>query len=184
MVKTHYEFYPKIFAPAAFGYIIQAVVKNEIIKSFNLIIAKMDENSKSPNNPNGRKLLIVDDDSFLLNMYLLKFEKEGFRVEIAKSGQEALSKIRNGYDPDVMLVDIAMPSMSGMDMLEEAAKNGLAKSAIKIVLTNQGKPEDVERAKGLSVSGYLVKANTIPSEVLREVMKFIDPTKQTPAKKE
>jgi len=160
------------------------VVKNEIIKSFNLIIAKMDENSKSPNNPNGRKLLIVDDDSFLLNMYLLKFEKEGFRVEIAKSGQEALSKIRNGYDPDVMLVDIAMPSMSGMDMLEEAAKNGLAKSAIKIVLTNQGKPEDVERAKGLSVSGYLVKANTIPSEVLREVMKFIDPTKQTPAKKE
>ena len=117
-------------------------------------------------------IFIVDDDKFLLGMYSTKFKKGGFTVESALSPEEALQKLRGGLRPDVFLMDIIMPGMSGLEMLETAQKEKLLEGATVIVLTNQGDQNDIDKAKSLNVQGYIVKATTIPSEVVDEVTKI------------
>ena len=115
------------------------------------------------------KVLIVDDDKFLLNMYSIKFAKSNFEVNSAVSGDEALSKIKEGYNPDIILLDIVMPGMDGFQILDKLRKNNIASNAIIIMLTNQGQLSDIEKAKSFGINGYIIKATTIPSEVVEEV---------------
>ncbi|MDP3996829.1 MAG: response regulator [bacterium] len=121
----------------------------------------------------GKKLLIVDDDKFLVNMYSAKFKSEGFEVETANNGQEALGKIRNGLQADGVVFDIVMPSMDGLEFLRVMKKENLLPNAASIALTNQSQPTDMEEAEKLGVKGYIVKASTIPSEVVEEVRKIL-----------
>ena len=118
------------------------------------------------------KVLIIDDDKFLLNMYSIKFSKNGYEVTAASSGDEALSKIKNGYTPDIILLDIVMPGMDGFEILSAIRKGNLASGASVIMLTNQGQLSDIEKAKSFSVNGHIIKATTIPSEVVGEVTRI------------
>lgn len=115
------------------------------------------------------KVLIVDDDKFLLNMYALKFDKKSFEVNLATLGEEAIKKIQGGYLPDIILLDIVMPGMDGFQFLDNLRNNNLAPKALIIMLTNQGQLADLEKAKSFGVNGYIIKATTIPSEVVEEV---------------
>ena len=115
------------------------------------------------------KIMFVDDDKFLLDMYALKFSKNGYEVQTALGPEDALKKLRDGYSPAVLLLDVVMPGMDGIQVLEVIRKEKLAPDAVVIMLTNQGLPEDIERAKKLNVNGYIIKAMSIPSEVLDEV---------------
>ena len=119
------------------------------------------------------KILIVDDDNFLLNMYSLKFQKEGFEVMTANDGDSALAKVQDGLVPDVVLLDIIMPSMDGLKFLETIREKKMISSSIVVILTNQSDSADIEKAKKLGIDGYIVKATTIPSEVLAEVTKIL-----------
>lgn len=125
------------------------------------------------------KVLIVDDDKFLLNMYSLKFNKNNFEVDSAVSGEEALSKIKDGCNPDIILLDIVMPGMDGFELLDNLKKNKLASNAMIIMLTNQGQLADIEKAKNFGINGYIVKATTIPSEVVEEVARIYNLQKKT-----
>ena len=116
------------------------------------------------------KIFLIDDDSFLLNMYSLKFGKSNFEVNSSQSGAEAITKLKGGYVPDIMLLDIIMPSMDGLELLAEIRNQKLAPNATIIMLTNQSDARDIERAKELGVAGYIVKATTIPSEVISQVL--------------
>ncbi|MES2436577.1 MAG: response regulator [Patescibacteria group bacterium] len=118
------------------------------------------------------KILLIDDDSYLINMYALKFGKSGFDVSSALSSQEALKKLQDGYHPDIILLDIIMPAMDGLELLSEIRKQKLAESTTIIMLTNQSDTSDIEKAKSLGVSGYIVKATTIPSEVISNVQEI------------
>lgn len=119
-----------------------------------------------------RKILFVDDDKFLLDMYALKFSKAGYDVKTADSTDNALKMLRDGYTPDVMLVDIVMPGMDGLEYVTTVRGEKLAQGTVIIMLTNQGASDDISRAKKLGVDGYIVKATTIPSEVLSTVEKI------------
>ena len=119
-----------------------------------------------------KKIFLIDDDKFLLDMYALKFSKAGYEVKTADSTDMALKMLREGYIPDVMLSDIVMPGMDGLDLVANIRKEHLLIGAIIIMLTNQGSSDDISRAQKLSVDGYIVKATTIPSEVLAEVEKI------------
>jgi len=119
-----------------------------------------------------KKILLVDDDSFLLDMYAMKFSKSGYEVQTADSTESGLKIIRDGYIPDIMLVDIVMPGDDGLEMVSIVKKEKLAPAAVIIMLTNQGSSDDVARSRKLNVDGYIVKATTIPSEVLSEVEKI------------
>ena len=124
------------------------------------------------------KVLIVDDDEFLLNVYSVKFAKTGLEVATSAGAEEALRKLHEGFVPDAIVLDIVMPDMDGFELLEKFRAEGLAKGAVVIFLTNQGQSSDIERAKKLGAQGYIVKASTIPSEVLTEVMKHLEGTKK------
>ncbi|MDE2037747.1 MAG: response regulator [Patescibacteria group bacterium] len=119
-----------------------------------------------------KKILIVDDDKFLLDMYTLKFSKAGYDVKTSDSTEGGLALLRGGYVPDIMLSDIVMPGLDGLELVAAIRKESLIPGAVIIMLTNQGGSDDVARAKKLSVDGYIVKATTIPSEVLTEVEKI------------
>ncbi|OGF87209.1 hypothetical protein A3B19_03160 [Candidatus Giovannonibacteria bacterium RIFCSPLOWO2_01_FULL_46_32] len=119
-----------------------------------------------PMNPT--KVLIVDDDAFLLDMYAIKFRESGFAVDIAKNGEEALAKSKSA-NPDVILLDIVMPKMDGFDVLRALKKDNLAPNAVIVILTNLGQKEDVERGLKLGASDYVVKAHFTPSEVVAKV---------------
>jgi CheY-like chemotaxis protein len=115
------------------------------------------------------KILIVDDDTFLLNMYSMKFTNSGYEVTTIQSGKEALNKLKDNYTPDIILLDVIMPVLDGLDLLSEIRKQNLAPQATIIMLTNQSDAVDVEKAKSFNVNGYIVKATTIPSDVITQV---------------
>ncbi|MDP1624889.1 MAG: response regulator [bacterium] len=121
---------------------------------------------------NKGKVLIVDDDKFLLGMYSLKFSNNGYDVDTSVGSVPALEKLRDGAKPDIVLLDIIMPHMTGLELLKTMRDENLAPGAIIVMLTNQSASSDIETAKELKVDGYIVKAATIPSEVLREVEKI------------
>ncbi|MDE2399603.1 MAG: response regulator [Patescibacteria group bacterium] len=116
-----------------------------------------------------KKILIVDDDNFLLDMYALKFSQSNFEVYTAPGGKEAIDKLTGGLAPDVILMDIIMPEMDGFEMLEKINKDNLSKNSIKIILSNKSEQKDVDRGNELGVSGYIVKANSTPREVIEQV---------------
>lgn len=118
------------------------------------------------------KVFIVDDDKFLLGMYSLKFANNGYDVETTVGSVAALEKLRAGAKPDIMLFDIIMPFMDGLELLKTVRDEKLAPDSVIVMLTNQSQSSDIERAKELHVDGYIVKAATIPSEVLHEVEKI------------
>src|SRR6185369_13122030 len=93
------------------------------------------------------KILLVDDDRFLLDMYSLKFKKNGLDVNTASSSVAALDKLRNGEEFDIVLMDIIMPTMDGIELLKAVREEKLVPNATILMLTNQ--PDDSERAKNL-----------------------------------
>lgn len=125
-----------------------------------------------------KKIFIVDDDSFLLDMYALKFSQGGFEVTTALGALPALEKLRAGYVPEVMLLDIVMPVMDGFEFLEKMKEEKLAQDAIHIVLSNRGQESDIKRGQELGVVGYIVKASTTPSEVITQVSDIIEKNKK------
>ena len=125
-----------------------------------------------------KKILIIDDDSFLLDMYALKFSKSNFEVSTALGSQPALEKFRSGFVPDVVLLDIMMPIMDGFELLEKIREESLAEKSIFIFLSNRGQASDVSRSEELGASGYIVKASSTPSEVIDKVIEIINKVKQ------
>jgi CheY-like chemotaxis protein len=119
-----------------------------------------------------KKVMFVDDDKFLLDMYALKFSKTGYEFRSSDSTAGALREIRDGYIPDILLVDIVMPGMDGHELVAAIRKEKLIPNAAIIMLTNQSSSDDIARSKKLGVDGYIVKATSIPSEVLAEVEKI------------
>ena len=89
-----------------------------------------------------KKVLIVDDDPFILDMYVLKFKESGFQVETAQDGKSGLKKVKD-TQPDVVLLDVVMPAMDGFDVLQELKKIMPAPLPKIILLTNLGQKEDV-----------------------------------------
>ena len=124
-----------------------------------------------------QKILIVDDDKFLLDMYTLKFKEKGFEVTSAFGSTNALAILKERSDEDgfgVILTDVVMPSMDGFELVEEIKKNKLAEGAKVIILSNLGQPTDIEKGKRVGADGYIVKADSTPSEVVKKVVDILN----------
>jgi CheY-like chemotaxis protein len=125
-----------------------------------------------------KKILIVDDDTFLLDMYALKFSQNGFEVYTAPGGDQALEKLKGGLVPDILLMDIIMPGMDGFEMLRKINEAGLIKDTVKVVLSNKGQKSDIDEGTSLGASGYIVKANSTPAEVITKVVSIFESKKK------
>ncbi len=120
-----------------------------------------------------KTILIVDDDSFLLDMYALKFSKYNYNVATALGSEFALEKLQSGFVPDIMLLDIIMPVMDGFEFLEKVKEENLAQDTTIIFLSNRGQPSDIARGEALGAAGYIIKASSTPLEVIEKVSSII-----------
>ena len=108
---------------------------------------------------NKKVVLLVDDDPLIIRMYQNKLSNDGYKVNIATNGEEALIEIRK-EKPDLILLDVMMPKMNGVETLKELKKDPGTQTIPVIILTNLGdKQEDVEGAKKLGALDYLVKSD-------------------------
>src|SRR3989338_4942041 len=121
-------------------------------------------------NQQPKKIFIVDDDKFLLDMYTFKFKEKGFDVVQAFGSVDVLNKLKGGIVPDIMLLDVVMPTMDGFELLSIIKNEKLAPNAKVIVLSNLGQPTDVEKGRSLGANGYVIKASATPSEVVEKVI--------------
>lgn len=117
-----------------------------------------------------KKILIIDDDKFLLDMYSMKFDEKGFDVVSCSGAEEALEKLEGGLQRDIILVDVVMQKMDGFTFVDTIVKNNLRGNSTVIILSNLGQKEDVERGVALGANGYIVKASATPSEVVSDVI--------------
>jgi len=120
-----------------------------------------------------KKIIIIDDDKFLLDMYAMKFVDQGFAVTPCPSAEEALSKLEGGETPDIIVCDIVMQKMDGFTFLQTVKEKKLASSAAFVLLSNLGQKEDIEKGMGLGADGYIIKASATPSEVVAKVLDIV-----------
>lgn len=120
-------------------------------------------------------ILIVEDDNILQEMYCEKFEMEDFNVEKASTGREGLEKLEKN-SPDIILLDILMPDMNGLEMLKEMKKNREYRDIPVILLTNLGESKidmDQELSFALGIKDYLIKTKHTPDDVLKRVKQVL-----------
>lgn len=116
--------------------------------------------------PQKKKVLLVDDDQFLLDAYSLKLTHSGFEAYAYLSVDEALQALRGGLQPDAILFDILMPGKDGFALLQALKDEHLAQNAAWIALTNQSEGSERKTCESLGVCRYVIKASVVPSEVV------------------
>jgi two-component system phosphate regulon response regulator PhoB len=123
---------------------------------------------------NGQKrILLVEDDDALANVYLIRLQAEGFDVHRVSNGEDALATALK-YNPDLVLLDIMMPKVSGFDVLD-ILRNTPGTSYVKIImLTALGQESDIARAKALGVNDYLVKSQVVIADVVGRIRKQLE----------
>ena len=120
-----------------------------------------------------KKVLIVEDDEFLLQMYSTKLELEGFQVLEAINGLQGL-KVAQKEKPDLILLDLNLPEMSGFEVLSQLKRDDDTKGIRILILTNYSQKEDIDRCLGLGADDYLIKAHFVPSEVINKIKVILE----------
>lgn len=118
------------------------------------------------------KVLVVDDDITLRDMYAERLRAEGFEVEIAQDGEQGVDRA-NKFKPDVILLDIMMPKINGFTVLDILKTTPELKDVPVVLLT--ALIQEDNRAKGLKAGAadYIVKSETMPKEVVEKIQKLI-----------
>jgi DNA-binding response OmpR family regulator len=113
---------------------------------------------------------MADDDSLLIHIYEKKFKANGFEMEFAMDGEQAISKLKNmEIKPDLILLDWEMPRKTGFEVMEEIQKDSELKNIPVVFLTNMYEEEDEKKSLNLGAVLYLVKSQYIPSEIVNKV---------------
>ena len=119
--------------------------------------------------PEGKKLLLVDDNEDVRHIYAAAFSGEGFDVKHAADGQEAWDTIAGGYIPDVVVTGILMPRMTGFDLVRKMQADPKLAAIPVAILSHRGRQEDRDTAKGLKVDDFIFQGITPLVEIVRRV---------------
>lgn len=117
-------------------------------------------------------VLLVEDNDFIRKMYQFKLAKSGIDVVETSDGESALKAIKD-HTPDVVLLDIMMPGISGIDVLKKLKEDGLVPKLPVIVLTNVMNQSSIKQAKELGAKDYIVKTDLTPSQVLDKIQTYL-----------
>ncbi len=119
-----------------------------------------------------KKILIVEDDTFLVKMYLERLQDDGYQVAVASNGEEGLQKAE--FDkPDLILLDMILPKMNGFDFLKEIKSKSELKDIPVVILSNLGQDQDVKLGKELGAVDYLVKTQYPLTGVITKIEKYL-----------
>ena len=118
------------------------------------------------------KILLVEDDPFLVDIYSQKLRKAGFDVSVETDGSKVLNAIKT-QKPELLMLDIVLPEMDGWEILGEIGKDAQFSALKVMVFSNLGQKAEVEKGIKLGAVKYLIKADYTPSEVVEEVKKLL-----------
>jgi len=119
-----------------------------------------------------KKILVAEDDKFLLAAYKVKLSKLGWEVRVAMDGEEALAILRD-FVPDVILLDVVMPKMDGFATLAAVKKNPSLADIPVLLASNLGQKEDMDKGKALGAAGYVVKSDLSIEELVGRIEEAI-----------
>lgn len=119
------------------------------------------------------KILLVEDDLFLLGMYATKFEMENFKVVMAEDGEKAV-RLALKEAPDIILLDIILPKVNGFEVLRQLKADRLTAEIPVILLTNLSQKDEIEQGLRMGAKDYLIKAHFMPSEVVDKIKKVLN----------
>ncbi|XOU94413.1 MAG: response regulator [Candidatus Kerfeldbacteria bacterium] len=123
------------------------------------------------------KIVIIEDEVILIDVLSKKLENEGYEVQSAEDGLQGLEVIES-FNPDLVLLDIAMPKMNGYEVLASLnEKFGLNNMPPVIIISNSGQPVEIDKARDLGAKDFIIKAQFTPAEVLEKVNKVLGMTK-------
>ena len=114
------------------------------------------------------RVLFVEDDPTVAQMYRLKLELDGYQVIMAKDGEEGL-RLANEIEPDIVFLDIRLPKVDGFAVLEGLRSREETRNVPVVILSNYGEQELVERGLKLGALEYLIKSQTTPANLSRGV---------------
>lgn len=114
------------------------------------------------------KIAIIEDDPVISQMYRMKFEADGFDVQLANNGKKGVALVEH-FAPDIILLDLQMPEMGGDEALAEIRKTSWGKDMPVIILTNLGEEEAPKSIRSLGIHSYIVKAELTPRQVVQRV---------------
>ena len=119
-----------------------------------------------------KKILLVEDDIFMADLLGREIAGVGFDLSTAKTGKEAVDKFPT-IKPDLILLDILLPDLNGLEVLRQIRRLEGGPETKVVVLSNLSAERDVEDAKRLGITGYLVKANTSLPEIIEKIKAFL-----------
>jgi len=120
-----------------------------------------------------KKILLVEDDPFLIDIYTTKLKDSGFSVQTVADGEEAINKIKE-EKPDLVVLDIVLPHVDGWEILNQIKADKELKKIKVILLSNLGQKEEVEKGLKLGATKYLIKAHYTPGQVVEEIKKVFN----------
>lgn len=116
-------------------------------------------------------VLIVEDDPFIADIYLMELENKGYSAEIAGDGMEAMKRIKD-HSFDLILLDIMLPKKDGFSVLSELRSNPSIKTPV-VILSNLGQQADIKKAMSLGADDYIIKTHFTPREVLEKIEQLL-----------
>ncbi len=120
----------------------------------------------------GKRIVVVEDDKLLTNLITKKLKAEGYEVIHAENGEVALSLMKQGSPPEVILLDILLPGIDGFEVLKNFKQHETWKATPVIILSNLGQESDIEQGKKLGAAAFLVKALLSLDEIMREIKRI------------
>lgn len=123
------------------------------------------------------KIAIIEDDPTISQMYRMKFETEKFDVRLARNGKLGVELVES-FGPDIILLDIQMPEMDGVEALRKIRHGNKHKTTPVVVLTNLGEEEAPAEMRALGIHSYIVKANYTPRQVVAHVKSVVEELKK------
>ena len=118
------------------------------------------------------RVLLVEDEDFIRDLYKRQFEKAGFIIESFGNGKDGLAAaIKNKYD--LLLLDIMLPDMNGIEILRQVKQNPATKAIPVVMLTNLGQDEIIKEGFQLGAEGYLIKASFTPDQIVQEATNIL-----------
>ncbi|OHA63470.1 MAG: hypothetical protein A3E07_01005 [Candidatus Wildermuthbacteria bacterium RIFCSPHIGHO2_12_FULL_45_9] len=115
-----------------------------------------------------QKMLLVEDDPLLIDIYTTKLKESGFEVKVIEDGADVLTHMKK-EKPDLVLLDIVLPHQDGWEILRQAQEDPETKDMKIVVLSNLGQQEEINKGLQLGAVKYLIKAHYTPSEIVEEI---------------
>lgn len=127
----------------------------------------MDQNGRQK-----KRILIIEDDFFIRDLYVRQFIKDGYEIDTAENGNDGIVKAEE-QKPDAILLDIMLPKVSGLEVLKKLKSNPTTKPSLVVLLTNLSEDDTIKQGFELGAEGYLIKSAYTPEQVVKEVVKLM-----------